>query len=391
MMEHATILPRRFCPVILQHNSEQDLSSTSSGIHSPPQIHQYGDTSRDGNFFNGQTIFHVQLPSDKSDVSYTTPKRYEYKRYGQVDVPFYRTNMHKFEEGKDHIPHNELPQGGSDNFYDILPSHTNLDNYITNNEALKCFSPSSHIKYPIPTFTKPFSEINALSKCVDVSQNVYSCKPRDKRETNEPRQINIHSKQSVDGQSQIKPISNHPFPIDMLKCSGSFLQKMNLYVKQMGGSTHEMKTDLQENGRQYQRRINKCPYCNKFKSSPAQLKIHLRIHTGERPFVCCGKGCEKTFARNEELTRHLRIHTGYRPYICRVCQRRFGRKDHLRKHEITHQSIRDKKVYVCLVDGCTQSYTRSDALARHRWNVHLISPQINNVRVRTINTRGQIK
>uniref|UniRef100_A0A0L8GIM8 C2H2-type domain-containing protein n=1 Tax=Octopus bimaculoides TaxID=37653 RepID=A0A0L8GIM8_OCTBM len=279
MMEHATILPRRFCPVILQHNSEQDLSSTSSGIHSPPQIHQYGDTSRDGNFFNGQTIFHVQLPSDKSDVSYTTPKRYEYKRYGQVDVPFYRTNMHKFEEGKDHIPHNELPQGGSDNFYDILPSHTNLDNYITNNEALKCFSPSSHIKYPIPTFTKPFSEINALSKCVDVSQNVYSCKPRDKRETNEPRQINIHSKQSVDGQSQIKPISNHPFPIDMLKCSGSFLQKMNLYVKQMGGSTHEMKTDLQENGRQYQRRINKCPYCNKFKSSPAQLKIHLRIHT----------------------------------------------------------------------------------------------------------------
>lgn len=274
--ERTTILPRRFCPVILQHNSEQDPSLVDSGIPSPPQIHQYGN----GNFMDGQTIFQVQLPCDISDISYSTPKRYEYKKYSQVDMPFYRTNIRKFPEGKDHIPHDGVPLGGSNTFHDIIPNHADLNNDITNNETLKCFPSSSQIKYPITAFTKPFSEINALSEYVDNSRIISSCKPRDKRETNEPHQINIPSNQSVVGQSHIKSVSNLSFPIDMLKCSGSFLQKMNWYVKQMDESTHKLKTDLQENGGQYQRRINKCPYCNKFKSSPAQLKIHLRIHTG---------------------------------------------------------------------------------------------------------------
>lgn len=119
-----------------------------------------------------------------------------------------------------------------------------------------------------------------------------------------------------------------------------------------------------------------CPYCNIYNSSPAQLKIHLRIHTGERPYVCDILGCDKTFTRNEELTRHLKIHSGDRPYICKICKRSFGRKDHLTKHEVTHRSTSDKKVHLCLVAGCKQKYTRSDALARHRWNVHFIRPQV---------------
>lgn len=61
------------------------------------------------------------------------------------------------------------------------------------------------------------------------------------------------------------------------------------------------------------------------------------LFTGERPFVCDFKNCQKSFTRNEELTRHRRIHSGIRPYPCRWCDKRFGRKDHLRKHERTHE------------------------------------------------------
>ncbi|XP_029172348.1 zinc finger protein 160-like [Nylanderia fulva] len=84
----------------------------------------------------------------------------------------------------------------------------------------------------------------------------------------------------------------------------------------------------------------RCQYCDVAFSNNGQLKGHIRIHTGERPFKCDVESCGKSFTRNEELTRHKRIHTGVRPHSCVVCGKRFGRKDHLKKHTRTHE-IRD--------------------------------------------------
>lgn len=71
-------------------------------------------------------------------------------------------------------------------------------------------------------------------------------------------------------------------------------------------------------------KIFPCHTCDKVFGSRSSQQIHMRVHTGERPYSC--RFCVKAFADGGTLRKHERIHTGEKPYACPVCKKAFNQR-----------------------------------------------------------------
>uniref|UniRef100_A0A7N8XM79 C2H2-type domain-containing protein n=1 Tax=Mastacembelus armatus TaxID=205130 RepID=A0A7N8XM79_9TELE len=102
----------------------------------------------------------------------------------------------------------------------------------------------------------------------------------------------------------------------------------------------------------------RCSVCGQSFTLQGNLRMHMRIHSGERPYGCTV--CGKSFGRRATLVRHVRSHTGEKPFTCMYCGHGFVEKGNLTKHLRIHTG---EKPYCC--DECGRRFSDNSNYKRH--------------------------
>ncbi|XP_013108563.2 zinc finger protein 555 isoform X1 [Stomoxys calcitrans] len=158
---------------------------------------------------------------------------------------------------------------------------------------------------------------------------------------------------------KIQPNKNEDGTILCQQCE-AVLEDLKSWREHIRGHRLEHLSKKEKQNRGSTKKSFECEHCGKAFPKISAYNNHIRIHTGEQPFLCME--CGKSFRFASSLNTHLLRHRGDKNVQCPHCPKKFVCSSGLYGHMMVH--TKNDKPHIC--DVCGSGFQMAYLLKKHK-------------------------